>query len=76
MTSALARRIGRIEERSGLNRARSVRDLTDEELEEAIRAVMAGEGGLGLARSDVLSHMSDAALDAMMARLMKANRGG
>jgi hypothetical protein len=73
MTSALARRIGRIEERTRLNRARSVRDLTDKELDEAIRAVMAGEGGLGLVRSGALAAMGD---EVMVLRLMKANRDG
>ncbi len=73
MTSALARRIGRIEVRTGLNRARSVRDLTDEELDEAI---LAGGECLAFTRSGALAHMSDEALNAMMARLMKANRDG
>jgi hypothetical protein len=71
MTSALARRIGKIEERTGLNRARSARDLTDEELDEAIRAVMAGEMGLGLARSGALAAMGDEALEAKLALLVR-----
>jgi hypothetical protein len=77
MTSALARRVIRIEERTGLNRARSVREMTDEELDEAIRVIMAGEGGLRLARSAGVAAMSDEVVDAMVASLVvKANRGG
>ncbi|ARJ66795.1 hypothetical protein WV31_14505 [Magnetospirillum sp. ME-1] len=69
MTSALARRIGRIEARAGLNRARSAREMTDEELDEAIRAIMAGEGGLGLQRSWAMAGVSDDALKAKLALL-------